>query len=170
MSMLELMKERYSVRDFDARPVEEDKLQAVLEAARIAPTACNNQPHRIIVVKSEGALAKVRSIARCAFNAPVILILAGVAEESWQNPFTGARSLETDVTIAATQMMLEAQAQGLGSLWVGYADPAKLKAELELPEELTIYGFLDIGYPAPDCKPAPLHSQRRVMEDMVTVL
>ena len=71
MSFLDLAKERFSVRRFDARPVEQEKLDRILEAGNVAPTGCNNQPQRVYVLKSAEALAKIRSLTRCAFDAPV---------------------------------------------------------------------------------------------------
>ena len=73
MTFLELAKARYSVRSFKDQPIENEKLNLILEAGRIAPTACNNQPQKIYVVKSADARAKLASVCRCTFDAPVIL-------------------------------------------------------------------------------------------------
>ena len=74
MDFMTLAKERYSVRDYKDTPIEEEKLQKILEAGRIAPTAKNNQAYRVYVLKSEVAIAKIRELSRCAFNAPVVVL------------------------------------------------------------------------------------------------
>ena len=171
MSMLDVMQARYSVRHYDEqRPVEAEKLAAVLEAGRLAPTAVNGQPQRLFVVKSPEALGKLRAFTRCAFNAPVVVVLAGETSEAWVSPFNGRNSCEMDVSIVATHMMLEAQAQGLGSLWVCYADLARVKEALKLPESVTLYGLLDLGYPAEDAAPSEQHGSRKPLEETVSFL
>ena len=75
MDFLNLCKERYSVRQYDARPVENDKLMMVLEAGRLAPTACNYQPQRIFVIHSEEARAKLAALTRMSYGAPVSLLV-----------------------------------------------------------------------------------------------
>ena len=74
MDFMTLAKERYSVRDYKETPIEEKKLQKILEAGWIAPTAKNNQAYRVYVLKSEAAIAKIRELTRCAFNAPIVLL------------------------------------------------------------------------------------------------
>ncbi len=75
MDFLELAKERYSVRIYSDEPVEEEKINKILEAGRIAPTAHNNQPQRIYVIQSKEAREKVKKCTRFSFNAPIILLL-----------------------------------------------------------------------------------------------
>ena len=115
MDLLQLMEERYSLRAYDARPVEEEKLQRVLEAGRIAPTAKNMQPWKVYVVEKEKDLALLRSLTPCAFDAPVVLMFCGIEAESAHSGFDGHSWDQMDTTIVMTHMMLEAQAQGLGT-------------------------------------------------------
>ena len=76
MNFSELAKSRYSVRAYDPRPVEDEKMERIIEAGRVAPTACNFQPQRIFVVKSEENRQRLASICRFTFDAPVILVVA----------------------------------------------------------------------------------------------
>ena len=171
MSFLELAKARWSVRAYDSRPVEEEKLALILEAGRVAPTACNNQPQRIYVIKSEEARAKLASVCSCTFGAPVILVVCYDTARDWKNPLSpGYESGETDGAIVTTHMMLEAAELGLGSCWVGYFAPDKVKAILNLPENLVVSALLPIGYPAPEAKPAPMHSSFRAFADTIEEL
>ena len=122
MSFLDLARERFSVRAFkkDAT-IEEEKLAAILEAGRVAPTACNKQPQKIFVAKSEESREKLASVCRFTFDAPVVLVIAYDKERSWQNDLMpGYESGETDAAIVCTHMMLAAWEQGIGSCWVGW--------------------------------------------------
>ena len=141
MNFLELTKERYSVRKYADKPVEQDKLEKILAAGATAPTAKNLQPQRIYVLESPEALEKIRGITRCAFNAPVVLMVCGDKEEAWVNPFNGRSSAEMDCSIVTTQMMLQAQELGLGTCWVCWFDTALTKQTFNIPENET--GFPD---------------------------
>ena len=170
MEFLELAQARYSVRKFADKPVEEEKLQKVLKAGACAPTAKNLQPQHIYVLKSEDAVAKMREITRCAFNAPVVLLVCGNRETAWVNPFNDRSSNEMDCSIVATQMMLQAEELGLGTCWACWFDTAKTKEVFAIPENEEVFAILPLGYPAEDCKPAGLHFSRKGLEETVTVL
>ena len=171
MDFTKLAKERYSVRKFDPRPVGEETLSAILEAGNLAPTAKNQQPQRIYVVRSEEALAKIRSVTRCHFGAPVVLIFAYDKNEEWQNPLeAGVHSGPQDVSIVATHIMLKAAELGLGSVWVNYFSPTEAKKVMSLPENETPLLLMPIGYAAEDAAPAPLHSARRPLSETVRFL
>jgi len=170
MEFLELAQARYSVRKFADRPVEEEKLQKVLAAGACAPTAKNLQPQHIYVLKSEEAVAKMREITRCAFNAPVVLLVCGNKETAWVNPFNDRSSNEMDCSIVTTQMMLQAQALDLGTCWACWFDTAKTREVFAIPENEEVFAILPLGYPAEDCKPAGLHFSRKSLEETVTVL
>ena len=167
MDFFEMTQQRYSVRKFADRPVEEDKLQKVLEAGRNAPTAKNIQPQRIYVLESEEALAKIRSVTKFAFNAPVVMLICADRQEAWVNPFTERSSAEMDCTIAAAHMMLEAQAQGLGTCWVCWVDMEKAREVFEIPEHIELYAMMPLGYAAEDCLPSSMHASRRSLSETV---
>lgn len=167
MTFLELAKQRYSVRNFQNRPIAEEDLAKILEAAAAAPTACNNQPQRIYIAESEEARQKLASVCRCTFGAPMILVVCYDRTRDWKNKFMpGYESGETDAAIACTHMMLEAWELGIGSCWVGYFNADQVREILGLPENVTVSALLPMGYPAEDAKPLPLHFQSRPIEEM----
>jgi len=171
MSFLELAKARYSVRSFDSRPIEDEKLNMILEAGRVAPSAHNNQPQKIYIARSESARKKLASLSPCTFDAPVILVVCydlNRERKSKWNPGYGFG--ETDAAIACTHMMLEAADLGIGSCWVGMFNKQQVKEALQLPEGMTVLALLPMGYPSEDAKPLPLHSQKRELADIAEEL
>ena len=170
MDFLNLAAERYSVRKFQDRPVPREVIDQILEAARLAPTACNNQPQKIITLTSPEALDKLKKCTPCHFGAPLAFIICYDKDLSWTRPFDGKSSGDVDGSIVATHMMLEAAALGVGSTWVMYYDPAALNAELALPENLESVAILVMGYAAEDAVPAAKHSESRDTADMVQFL
>lgn len=161
MEFLELAKSRYSVRKFDPRPIEEEKLQQILEAGRAAPTAKNMQPQRIYVLESPEAVSAIREITPMAFDAPMVLILCGEPEAGWTNPFNHRNSTQMDCSIALTHMMLAASSLGLGSTWVGWFDTEAVRERFGIPARQEIYALLPLGYPAENCRPARIHEVRK---------
>ena len=171
MTFQELAKMRYSVRSFRDTPIEEEKLNLILEAGRIAPTACNNQPQKIYVAKSEDARKKLASVCPCTFDAPVILVVCYDRTRNWKSKLMpGYESGETDAAIVCTHMMLQAADLGIGSCWVGYFNAQTVADILALQENVTVSALLPIGYAAEDAKPAGLHTQYRDLADTVTVI
>ena len=159
MDFTELAKERYSVRSFDPRPIEDEKLRAILEAGNLAPTAKNQQPQRVYVVKSPENLEKLRALTRCHYGAPVILLFAYDTTEEWQNPLeAGVHSGPQDVSIVATHIMLKAAELGVGSVWVNVFPPSETKRVMGLPESEVPLLLMPIGYPAADASPGPNHA------------
>ncbi len=169
MTFFELAKSRYSVRSFQNTPIEEEKLNQILEAGRIAPTACNNQPQKIYVAKSKESRDKLASVCPCTFDAPVILVVCYDRTRNWKSKLMpGYESGETDAAIVCTHMMLQAADLGIGSCWVGYFNAQAVSEVLELPENVTVSALLPIGYAAENAKPAPLHTQYRSFTDTIT--
>lgn len=171
MTFLELAKARYSVRKFKNDMIEDVKLNAILEAGRVAPTACNNQPQKIYVVKSEENRGKLAEVCRYTFDAPVILVIGYDKERDWKNRrMPGYSSGETDAAIICTHMMLEAWEQGIGSCWVGaFSAPAVEKA-LGLPENIRVTAMLPLGYATDDAEPAAFHSTYRDFDDTISII
>lgn len=152
MSFMDLCKARYSVRQYDPRPVEEEKLAQILEAGRIAPTAANKQPQRIYVIKSEEPRAKLASVTRMTYGAPVILLVCYDKNESWKStPETFGEDYdggEMDACIVGTQMMNMATELGLGTLWARGFNTRQVHDLFELPDNIVVSFFLDVGYPS----------------------
>ena len=171
MEFTSLIRERFSVRDYADKPIEEEKLQAILEAGRIAPTAANKQPQRVYVICSPEGLEKIRSITRCAFNAPAVLLFTYEENEQWQSPLEpGFTSGHQDVSIVATHMMLAAWDLGIGSCWVNFFPNSETVKAFGLPETEKAVLLLPIGYPAEGAKPAPMHSKKKDMDQLVKYL
>ena len=167
MDFLELAKNRYSVRKFKAQKVEKEKLDLILEAGRIAPTGCNYQPQRILVIDDEALILKLKACTNYTFGAPVVLMVCYDSSTCWKNATNNVMGGEQDACIVTTQMMLEAAYLGLGSTWVGGFDLPTLRKLFEIPEYLVPVALLPLGYPADDAHPAHLHDKRYDMEHFV---
>lgn len=169
MRFVDLAEDRYSLRKFSEKPVEKEKLDLVLKAGQLAPTACNNQPQRILVIENEEALAKFKKCTPFHFDAPMALLVCYDSEVSWKRRrFDGKDSGDIDASIVTTHLMMEAAELGLGTTWVGHFDPDAVKREFSLPENIVPVAFLPMGYPAEDAAPnAQLHDSRKPIEETV---
>jgi len=166
-AFLKLAKARYSVRSFKPQPIKPEELAQVLEAGRVAPTACNNQPHRIKIITGTADLAKIDKCTPCRFGAPTVLLICYNRAICWERKYDSANSGEVDASIVTTHLMLAAQEVGLGTCWVMYFDPAKLAELFALPENIVPLALLPIGYPAEDAVPADLHEQRLPLNEIL---
>ena len=174
-----MSKERYSVRKFSDKTVEDEKLEKILEAGRLAPTAKNSQSQRIFVLKSPQALKKINEATPMAFNAPVVLMVCYDENESYKNASDTAYTFypgghydggEVDAAIVTTAMMFQATELGLGTLWARGYDAAKIIEAFDLPKNLHLVCLLDVGYPAADAEPSPRHSDRKPLDETVKYL
>lgn len=161
MDFLNIAKQRYSVRSYKKKTVEEEKLHKILEAAHAAPTAANLQPVRLIVVQSEEGLAKIGKAANI-FGAPLAIIVCADHEKAWVRPFDKKQTADIDASILTDHMMLEAAELGLGSVWVCYFKPDIIKKEFELPDNLEPINILAIGYSNEEAADPERHSQTRI--------
>ena len=169
-NFLELAESRYSVRKYDARPIEQEKLDRILRAGQVAPTAANAQPQRILVLKSEEALSRVRAVTHFHFGAPMVLLICYDRRASWKAR-DGHDSGPVDAAIVVTHMMLEAFDEGIGSCWVRGFDKNQVAAAFELPEYMEPVAMLPIGYPAADSHPWPGgHDSRLPLSETVAYL
>lgn len=170
MDFIKLAKDRFSTRDFSDKEIEKEKLEIIKESAVIAPTAKNNQPQKVYMLKSEEALKKIRENTRCAFNAPVVFAICIDEEKQWQQPFTKEEMGEVDGAIVATHMMLTAESVGLGSCFVCYFDVEKFKLDFNLPQNIKPVALLPVGYKSDECVPSERHFVRNSVEDVVVEL
>ena len=161
MNFLQLAKEqRYSVRKFKYQAVEQEKLDYILEAGRVAPTACNYQPQRILVIENEVAHEKLKQCTSWYFGAPVVLMVCYDKTTCWKNKTNGIIGGEVDASIVTTHMMLAAAELGLGATWVGAFNHQKARELFSIPDYLVPVALLPIGYPADGIEPHPWHFRR----------
>ena len=167
MTFAELSAARYSLRKFAPTPVEQEKLDIILEAGRNAPTAHNNQPQRIFVIQTPEALEKADACMGSHFHPPVILVIAYDPEPAWKREHDGKNHGEIDAAIAVTQMMLQAADLGLGTTWVGWFDTAAVQARFDITAEEEVLALMPLGYPAENCRPARIHEVRKELSETV---
>ena len=148
MEFLELTKKRYSVRAYKSAPVEYDKLEEVLEAARMAPTAANRQPFQLIIIPTKGRELELLRIYNKPWfvEAPVVICACGITSESWVRQ-DGKNYCGVDVAIAMDHLILAAADLGLGTCWVGAFNPEEARKVLKIPDELEPIAFTPLGYP-----------------------
>lgn len=170
MDLMTLFKERYSCRKFSGKPVEREKLEAILDAARLAPTAVNFQPQRIFVLESRDSLDRLKDCTPYHFDAPAALLLCYDKNVSWKRKFDGEDFGIIDASIVGTHIMLEVVNQGLGTTWVGYFDPSLVSQNFELPDNIVPAAIFPIGYPADDAAPSPMHFDRHELTEFVKYL
>jgi len=164
MDFQELIRRRYSVRAYRSEPVSEEALARILEAGRLAPTAANRQPFRIVVLHAAGrpeALARLYD-RRWFVQAPLVLCVCGVPEEAWVRK-DGRSHLDVDAAIVMDHLILAATEEGLGTCWIANFDPEAARQVLGLPAEVEPICFTPLGYPAA----APGPKERRPLSELV---
>lgn len=170
MEFKEVIKNRYSCKKYSDKPVEEGKLQAILEAGRLAPTAKNLQEQRVYVLKSDEALAKIDKVTPCRYGAPMVLVVAFDRTNVYTYPGEKRTSGVEDATIVATHMILAAADEGVDSCWLNRLDPDELARELGLPENEEILMVMDLGYAAEGAGPLANHFSRKPLSETVSYL
>jgi nitroreductase len=165
MDFLTLCEQRCSVRAYDTRPVEEDKLQRVLRAAQLAPTAANRQPFRLVILETHGHQEALRRLyfREWFSSAPLVIGICTVPGEAWRRR-DGKNYGDVDATIAMDHLVLAAAAEGLGTCWVAAFDPVVARAVLEIPDGLEPLAFTPLGYPADE---PPAEKIRRPLAELV---
>ena len=167
MDFLTLARDRFSVLEYEKRDVEQDKIDKIIEAALAAPTACNYQPQRILVINDDEGRKKLSRAVPSKYYVPTAFLICCDANEAWSRPMDGKSSGEIDAAIAATHMMLEATDLGLGSIWVMYWEADKVKAEFTLPEGVEPVALLIVGYKSTGAKPQSGHFVSKNREDIL---
>jgi len=164
MDFLDLVKKRYSVRAYKPIEVEQEKIDHILQAISLAPTAANRQPFRIILINTMGREAELRRIYNKDWfvQAPIIICACGVDHESWLRD-DGRPTTEIDVAIVLDHLTLAAASLGLGTCWIGAFDPVEARRILRIPDSVTPVLFLTLGYPADQ----PKIKERRQIDELV---
>jgi nitroreductase len=154
MEFSSLIETRYSVRSYKPDPVDDQKLRRVLEAARLAPTATNNQAFQLLVIHTKGREEELQRIyGRSWFtDAPLVIGACGIPAENWVRK-DGKNYNDVDVAIATDHLILAATNEGLGTCWIGAFDAQAAKEVLGLPEGVEPIAFTPLGYAADEPKP-----------------
>jgi len=164
MDVMTALYGRRSIRKFLDKPVEEEKLNKVLEAARLSPSAGNRQNWKFIVVRDSelrSKLAESTEIYQFISQAPIIIVACGTDADGVMK--CGQYRHSVDVSIATAYMILEAYEQGLGTCWIGAFDEKMVKEALSIPENVRVVALTPLGYGAENPAPRP----RKSLEEIV---
>lgn len=168
-AFLNMTRERWSVRRFAAQQISDEHMTRIIEAGRNAPSACNYQPQRVLVLQSGETIAQVRRVTHWAFNAPTVLLVCADTTESWKNA-DGADSAEVDAAIALDHMMMEAWECGVGSTWVRGFDERVMRDAFNIPPTWKIVAMMPMGYPADNARPSNWHFRRKPADELCRFL
>lgn len=170
MDFLTLAKARYSSRRLTDRPVEQEKIDRILEAGLVAPTARNYQPFKIWVIQKPEDVEKVHESTTCTFGAALFFVIGASKKQGWVRDCDGRNFADVDAAIVGTHMQLEITDLGLGSTWVGHFDPAVLKKYFPEMADYDLIALFPTGYIRDDDHPAHLHRESKAKDELVTVL
>ena len=145
-----VIQNRYSCRAFAARAVEQEKVDRILEAGRIAPTALNKQPVHVWAVTNPGTLEAIKGVTRSNYGAPLLLIVGCRPFDAWVRRYDGKNGSDVDATM------------------VGSIDPAFLKGILPGTDGYELVAVINVGYPAEESAPSAMHESRIPMREFVT--
>ncbi len=163
-----LARERYSCRAFKDTPLTDAQVEQILEAARLAPTAANKQPVHVWAVRSPEGLEKLKGATAYTFGAPAVFMVGARPDAAWVRKYDGKNGADVDAAIVGTHIMLEASALGLGNVWVGSFDPAKIKADFPATDGYEVVCLFPVGVPAAGA--GPKHAERLSMEEFASEL
>ena len=171
MTFADLTRARYSCRHFTDEPVSDAHREAILEAGRIAPSACNKHPTRVLVCDTPETRAAAASAQPrferdgSVFGAPLVLVVCGIEADAWVRRADGLNSASIDTAIVCDQMMMQATELGLGTCWVCAFDPAVAAQALSLPEGVYPYHMLVVGHPADEIADAETREARTICRE-----
>ena len=156
MSLDEILQTRRSVRRYDSRPVKAEDLRAICEAARLAPSACNSQTWRFVIVTHRDTIALICGEAMLPVirntwlrDAPVLIVGCSKLDllaNTVGRQVTGIEYYQIDLGIAMEHMVLKATELGLGTCWIGWFNEKKVKAILGIPKRIKVVALLAVGY------------------------
>ena len=170
MEFKEAVRTRYSCKKYRPDQIESEKLTAILEAGRLAPTAKNLQEQHIYVVQSQEGLAKIDAVTPCRYGAPTVLAVAFDKNNVFTYPGGKRDSGTEDAAIVATHMILAAADEGVDSCWLNFFDPEKAAEALGLPDHEEVLMLMDLGYAAEGTGPLANHGSRKPLSETVSYL
>ena len=164
MNFYEVIKKRCSIRSYKPNPVEEEKLNRILEAARKAPSAANRQPICFIIIKDEKTKQQLKRVydEKWFYTAPIIVCVCSIPEKAWIRS-DGRNYADIDAAIAMDHLILAATEEGLATCWVAAFKVSILKSLLKLPPGMEPIAMTPIGYP----QDIPEPTYRKPIEDIV---
>ena len=168
MEFDKVINERYSVRKFKDIPITKEETDKILNAGHIAPTGCNFQPQRILVLNTKESLKKLKDCTKCHFDAPCAFLVCYNKDETWTRPYDGEISAPFDSVIVATHMVLKAKDIGLGSCIVMHFNPEKMKEAFNIPKNVIPTLLLVIGYEDEASEPIEMHCNKRPLCEVVS--
>ncbi len=169
-SFLEFAKSRFSVRKFAEKPVEQEKIDALLKAVQIAPTAENKQPQKIYIITKEADRKKLKTVTKFAFNAPMYFLVCCDKNKVWKHETEDYYSTEIDGTISITHIILEAHELGLGSVIIRSFETENMRKAFNIPENMIPVALLPIGYPKEGVKPSKWHITKKDVKELAEYL
>lgn len=161
--LFDCLEERYSCRSFKAEKIKTEELNQILNAGRLAPTAVNYQPERIVVVENETLLNKLSEATKYTFDAKTILVVCYDERESWKRKIDQKEHGDIDATLVAANMVMMATTLGIGTCYVASFDEMKVKNILSLPDNYHVTLMIPMGYP----KEIKARNSRLDLEDLV---
>lgn len=167
MEFEKVITERYSVRKFKEEHLPQEIINQILEAGHKAPTGCNFQPQRILVLNNDESIEKLKGCTKCHFGAPTAMLVCHNKDESWVRPYDKALSSPVDASIVTTHLMLKAQELGVGTCWVMHFNPSAMVETFNIPENIEPIALLVMGYPSDEAKPIEMHYKFRPIEEVV---
>ena len=170
MEFTDVIRDRYSCKSYDGRKVEPEKLERILEAGRLAPTAKNLQEQHIYVIQSDDGLAKIDKVTPCRYNAGTCLLVAFDKNNVYTYPDSARKSGIEDASIVATHLMLAAANEGVDSCWLNCIDLEQIRSVFNLPDNEDVLMILDLGYASAGTGPLSNHGKRKPLSEIVTYL
>ena len=167
MDFEKLISERFSVRSFKEKHLEQEIIDKLIKSSHLAPTGCNNQPQRILILNTDKSIEKLKKCTKCHFNAPCAFLVCYNKDESWKRPYDGAMCAPVDAAIVTTHIMLCAHNIGIGSCWVMHFNPQAMRDEFNIPDNIEPVALLVMGYPTEDAFPHEFHNTYRSLDDVI---
>ena len=172
MSVLNLIKSRRSVRKYRPDPIPANIFERLTESMRLAPSACNYQPWRFILVRHPEHRKQVAAASQRQMwmaDAPLIIVACGIPDEAYKYMGGSGNSVDIDVTIALDHLTLAAVEEGLGTCWIGAFDEGELKKLLGIPDQAKIVALTPVGYPSdPRALKEPAGKRRKGYPEIFT--
>ena len=169
-NFLQLAESRFSVRNYDTKPVEKEKIEKLLRVAQVAPTAANKQPQKIYIITKDEDREKLKTVTKYTFNAPMFFVVCVDKDKAWKHKTEDTNSVDIDGSIIATHILFEAYDLGLGSVYVRAFQTEELKKLFNIPENIKPVALLPLGYPKEDAEPSPSHFKKKSIDEMVEYL